>query len=254
MNHPLLILIPTYNELGNVTRICEQILQLGIAADIHFIDDDSPDGTGQELDRLSSLHPGVSVTHRTGKLGIGSAHQEGISYAYRRGYPKLITMDCDFTHDPAIIPKLLEFSGEYDVVLGSRYMLKSSLKGWTFTRRCLSRLAHFLTRTLLCMKHDATGAFRCYRIDRIPHQLFLQVRSKSYPFFFESVFLLMTNGYTIKEIPIALPPRVQGVSKMSFFEPFRGVIFLFSLSLESLMSPHKFRSARKVKGHNEKSV
>ena len=246
MSNSLLVLIPTYNELGNVRLICEQILKLGIPADIHFIDDGSPDGTGPELDRLSSLHSCVSVTHRAGKLGIGSAHLDGIAYAYAKGYPKLITMDCDFTHDPAVIPKLLEFSDQYDVVLGSRYMQDGSLKDWTFFRRCLTRLAHLLTRSLLRMEHDSTGAFRCYGIDRIPHQVFLQVRSRSYPFFFESIFLLVKNGYTIKEIPIALPPRAQGVSKMSVFEPFRGVMFLLQLSVESLLNPRRFRTAMKM--------
>ena len=119
----ILVFIPTYEELDNVAAMCEQIMALPLPLDLHFMDDGSPDGTGAELDRLASLHDRVTVTHTVlEKLGIGTAHQQGISYAYQKGYELLVTMDCDFTHDPAKIVDLLNAREGFEVVLGSRYL------------------------------------------------------------------------------------------------------------------------------------
>ena len=99
-----LIFVPTYNERDNVGPMCEQIMALGLDADLVFLDDASPDGTGQVLDGLAARFPRMRVIHRAGKDGIGSAHMAGIQYAYAQGYERLLTLDCDFTHDPALIP------------------------------------------------------------------------------------------------------------------------------------------------------
>jgi len=240
----ILVFIPTYEEVANVTAMCEQILALPLPLDLHFTDDNSPDGTGEELDRLAALHPRVTVSHRTGKLGIGSAHQEGIAYAYQQGYEILVTLDCDFTHDPGKIPDLLQAREGCAVVLGSRYLEANSLPGWSPYRRFMTNLGHFLTRHLLRLKYDATGAFRLYDLRKIPHSLFKAVRSKSYSFFFESVFVLSSNGLKIKEIPVVLPSRTYGHSKLSLLEAFRGAVFLFRLSVERVASPGRFRVGR----------
>jgi dolichol-phosphate mannosyltransferase len=184
------------------------------------------------------------VSHRTGKLGIGSAHQEGISYAYRNGYDLLITLDCDFTHDPAKIPDLLKALEGCDVVLGSRFLEENSLPGWSFYRRSMTQFGHFLTRTLLRIKYDATGAFRLYDLRKIPPGLFKAIRSKSYSFFFESLFVLSSNGFQIREIPVVLPSRTYGHSKLSLTEAFRGAMFLLGLSLERLANPGRFLVGR----------
>jgi dolichol-phosphate mannosyltransferase len=113
-----LVFIPTYNECDNVTLICKEILGLGVDLDILFMDDNSPDGTGQLLDKLAREYPSVQVRHRAGKLGIGSAHAEGIEHAYAEGYHILITMDCDFTHPPRHIVDLLREAQAPDVVIG----------------------------------------------------------------------------------------------------------------------------------------
>lgn len=167
-----LVMIPTYNERDNVERICGDILALGIELDILFVDDNSPDGTGPVLDALAARHANVRVLHRSGKLGIGSAHLAGIDWAYRQGYQLLVTMDCDYTHPPEYIPRFLELAGSHDVAVGSRYMLKTSLSEWNLFRKGLTLLGHFLTRNLLGMPYDATGAYRAYRLDRIPRQTF----------------------------------------------------------------------------------
>ncbi len=146
-----LIFVPTYNEAENVEALYRQIQTLGLEADYLFLDDNSPDGTGQIIERLAAENPRVHTFHRRGKLGIGSAHRDGIRWAHEHSYQVLVTLDCDFTHSPELIPEFLQCCSEYDVVVGSRYMNKNSLAGWSVLRRLLTAVGHFLTRTLLRM-------------------------------------------------------------------------------------------------------
>ena len=106
----MLIFIPTYNEAENAERLCRELVALELGADVLFCDDGSPDGTGGIVDRLANEHPRVHAMHRAGKLGIGSAHQDGIRHAYAHGYATLVTMDCDFTHQPADVQRLLKIA------------------------------------------------------------------------------------------------------------------------------------------------
>jgi dolichol-phosphate mannosyltransferase len=225
----ILIFIPTYNERENVEKICSQILALGIDADVLFLDDNSTDGTGAILKELTQRYPNVRAVFRAGKLGVGSAHLAGISLAYGQGYTKLITMDCDFTHSPGYIRDFISRSDEYDVIVGSRYLLRNSLSGWNPLRRFLTHAGHFMTSFLLGMKHDATGAFRLYRLDKIPRQAFDLVRSQGYSFFFESLYILQINSFRIFDLPIVLPARTYGHSKMSLGEAFGSLKRLFHL-------------------------
>lgn len=238
----LLIFVPTYNEAENVERLCRELLELNLEADIVFCDDGSPDGTGEIVDRLAAEFPNVRAMHRSGKLGIGSAHREGIGYAYEHGYETLVTMDCDFTHQPADVRRLLETaraSGR-PVAVGSRYMERRSLPGWNPMRRALTHLGHFLTVTLLHLPQDATGALRVYQLGKIPHELFDRVRSNGYSFFFESLFVLHRNGFAIEEMPIALPARTYGSSKMSLRETWRSASRLLKLYWAATRSPESF--------------
>jgi dolichol-phosphate mannosyltransferase len=220
MANPVLILIPTYNERENVQRLYEELASLSIQADILFLDDNSPDGTGALLDAIAGKDSRVAVIHRAGKLGIGSAHQAGIRYAYEKGYRYLVTMDCDFTHPPAYIPAFLDHAQACDVVVGSRYMDRESLADWNWYRKFLTHLGHFLTTLMLKMPYDASGAFRVYSLSRIDLRVFDRVQSISYSFFFESLCLLCMNGARVKEIPISLPRRTYGHSKMRFADIF----------------------------------
>jgi dolichol-phosphate mannosyltransferase len=211
----LLIFIPTYNEAENVEAIYREICNLRLDAEFLFLDDNSPDGTGRIIDRIAQESPRVYVIHRAGKLGIGSAHQDGIRWAYDRGYKRLLTMDCDFTHQPQTILQFLECADNYHVVVGSRFIEKDSLPDWNLLRRALTYFGHYMTRLMLGMPLDATGAFRLYRLDRIPPALFDRVVSRGYSFFFESLYVCWLNGQQIKEIPVRLPARTQGHSKMA---------------------------------------
>jgi len=117
-----LIFIPTYNERDNAPRICREIFNLGLGADVLFVDDASPDGTGEALEEMKPRFPRLIVHHRSGKLGIGSAHADAIQWAYDQGYQILVTMDCDFTHLPEDIPKMIAAAESHDVAVGSRFM------------------------------------------------------------------------------------------------------------------------------------
>lgn len=219
----VLVFIPTYNESDNVKTIYGQLKALGIDMDILFLDDNSPDGTGEILDELAANDPRVSVIHRSGKLGIGSAHQDGIRWAYEHGYATLITMDCDFSHSPQYIHNFLKLSHQADIVVGSRYMEEGSLVDWNLYRKFLTYVGHFLTDVLLRMPYDATGAFRLYNLRQIPRGVFALVRSPGYSFFFESLYILFLNKFSVKEFPIKLPTRTYGHSKMTL----RGAIHSF---------------------------
>jgi dolichol-phosphate mannosyltransferase len=211
----ILILVPTYNEKDNVEWLYDGIRSLNLPVDVLFVDDNSPDGTGRLLDEMAKSHPEVTVLHQPGKAGIGKAHKVGIQKAYQSGYQTLITMDADLTHSPHDIPKLLEHSSAFSVVLGSRHLMENSLEGWNPVRKILTKVGKFLTTYMLGIKQDATGAFRVYRLDVIPPELFGAVQSDSYSFFFESLHLLHANKFKIHEVPIALPPRTYGSSKMN---------------------------------------
>lgn len=233
INVKTLIFVPTYNEKDNVRPLYERIMKLGLNSDILFLDDNSPDGTGRVMDEIAKENPRVHVIHRAGKQGIGSAHKCGIRWAYEKGYQVLITMDADFTHSPEDIPLLLSKITEAPVVVGSRYLKKNSLEGWNIIRKCLTQTAHILTRVLLGIEQDSTGAFRVYRLDQISSSFPDKVESNGYSFFFESLYLLNRNQFKIVEVPIALPPRTYGSSKMSYFEIFKSIRQLFQLYLHS---------------------
>ncbi len=249
-----LIFIPTYNERDNVGNIAGQLLALGLDADLLFMDDNSPDGTGGILDRLVADYPRLSVVHRAAKLGIGSAHLDGIRWAYDRGYERLITMDCDFTHTPANVLTLIESSGGYDVTAGSRYLQANSLPGWNLMRKSLTGLGHFLTRNLLGIPFDATGALRAYNLRRIPRELFERVTARGYAFFFESMYILVRNGFSVKEFPIVLSARTYGSSKMTVQETLRSGVQLLSVWVAGVAHPSRFRVSLPVGGIDQTLV
>ena len=236
-----LIFIPTYNERENAPRMCMEIYNLGLDADVLFVDDASPDGTGTALDEMKPRFPRLIVHHRSGKLGIGSAHAYAIQWAYDQGYQILVTMDCDFTHLPEDIPKMIAAAEGYDVAVGSRFMTKGSLPGWSLTRKLTTASGHFLTKTLLGIPFDASGAFRVYHFSTIPREVFHLVAPTGYAFFFESLFVLSKNGFRIVEIPIVLPGRTSGSSKMSLRHIVSGVSRLLVVPALAIMRPSRFK-------------
>jgi dolichol-phosphate mannosyltransferase len=236
----LLLFVPTYNESNNVKSILDQILALNIDADILFVDDNSPDGTGKLLDELAKKHARLIVQHRPKKLGIGSAHRDGIQWAYANSYDKIITLDCDATHPPEYIPDFINASANYDIVVGSRHIQDSSLADWSLKRKFLTKLGHFLTFYCLSIPYDATGAFRIYNLKAIPESFLQKVRSQGYSFFFESLFVLHRNRFRIGEVAIHLPSRINDQSKMRYKDIYDSLYLLVTLLIEKIFNPSKF--------------
>jgi dolichol-phosphate mannosyltransferase len=241
-----LIFIPTYNESENAPRMCAEIHKLGLDADVLFVDDNSPDGTGQTLEGFKARFPRLIVQHRSGKLGIGSAHFEAIQWAYDHGYELMVTLDCDFTHSPSDIPKMIAATESADVAVGSRWVNADSLPGWNFFRRFMTMAGHFLTRCILGVPEDASGAFRTYRLDRIPRDLFRLIKSRGYSFFFESLFIIHKNAFSVAEVGIVLPARTYGNSKMTTSAALRSARFVFELFFADLRRPEQFLLERKM--------
>ncbi len=229
MTNKLLVFIPTYNECNNIQPLYHAIKNLNLNLDFLFLDDNSPDGTGCLLNEIQKKDACVFIIHRKKKSGIGSAHKEGIAWAYANGYQQLITMDADFSHDPKYIPALISALDQYDIAIGSRFLMKNSLETWNYFRKALTWTAHLMTAFLLKCPYDVTGAYRAYQLSHIDANHFSNLKSSSYAFFFESLKKLFNNRYKIIEIPINLPARTYGNSKMSFLDAFKSLVFLFKL-------------------------
>jgi dolichol-phosphate mannosyltransferase len=249
--HPgkTLVCIPTYEERDNVGPMVEELGRCVSDYDTLFIDDNSPDGTGDVLADLAKSRPKMTVMRRAGKLGIGGAHQDGIAYAYDHAYDTLVTLDCDFTHSPSDIPRLVEASADADITIGSRFLEKDSLPGWSVVRKMLTGVGHVLTENVLGIQHDATGAFRVYRLGGIDRRMFGLMKERGYSFFFESLCVAHQNGLRIREVPIRLPARAVGHSKMSLRDIARSLRQLVTLFMAIRTNPDQFRLAKKVPHH-----
>lgn len=225
----ILIMFPTYNELENVKKLVPALFAQGLDADVLAVDDNSPDGTGQALEFLKQHHPRLQVMHRDAKQGIGVAHQAGIKWAYDHNYDVLLTLDSDFAHPPEKLLELMTASRNVDIVVATRHSSKASLDGWNIYRKMMTKLGYFLTRNLLGIPYDATGALRFYRLKVIPREFWNQVESKGYSFFFESLYFLCQSGYSVTQIPIILPARIYGTSKMRWSDVIQSLLRLITL-------------------------
>jgi dolichol-phosphate mannosyltransferase len=232
-----LIMIPTYNEIENVEVVVSAIQSLNLDVDMLFVDDNSPDGTGALLDRLSTEISTINVLHRPGKEGVGAAHKAGIAWAYDKGYRNLLTMDADLSHSPQDIPRIMSGPEDADVIVGSRFINSGSLREWAWHRKILTHIGHILTTIFLGLPQDSTNAFRFYRLDRVPRGIFDMVVSNSYSFFYESLHRLNINGLRIAEVPIDLPARTYGHSKMRLADVLFSVTFLWRMFWKTRLEP-----------------
>ena len=211
-----LIVIPTYNELENLASLTSEIHKVVPAADILIIDDNSPDGTGKLADQLVVRNSQISVLHRPGKLGYGTAYVQGFNYAIDRGYEAVVQMDADCSHDPECLPELLRGIEEADIVIGSRYVEGGSTPDWPWQRKLISFGGNSFARLMLGIPvHDCTSGFRCYRTEALGSLDWNSIRSKGYAFQIETAYLLWKRGYHILEVPISFSDRRMGTSKIS---------------------------------------
>lgn len=240
----VLVAIPTYNERDNIQVLLNLFREVGGDFHILFVDDNSPDGTAALIESLQPDWPNVFLLKRPGKLGIGSAHRDAICYAYDHGYSLFATMDADLTHNPHSLARMLEYAQYADIVIGSRYLLSRSLPGWNLFRKCLTYAGHFVTGFFLKMPYDATGGLRVYNLKSIPQELFRLVRSNGYSFLYESLFILWTNGCQVVEVPIELPARTYGSSKMSVEQMLISIFRLVLLYTNIRVAPDLYRLKR----------
>lgn len=227
------IILPTYNEAANLPRLVEAILGLGADLNILVVDDDSPDQTGAIADALAARDSRVHVIHRK-ERGLGAAYLAGFREALGRGAEALLTMDCDFSHDPAMIPDLVKALDEADVVIGSRYVPGGRVEGWPVHRRALSRLANAFVHTLFHLPaNDCTSGFRLYRKRIVLGVEWERVRSVGYSFLVESLYWASRQENTrVKELPICFRDRERGTSKLGWREAVHGARNLVRLWLE----------------------
>ena len=209
------VCLPTYNERENLEPMLRALAPLGV--DVLVIDDNSPDGTGEIADRLAQELDFVSVLHRKRKEGLGPAYIAGFKQALAGDAELILEMDCDFSHDPADVRRLVAAceSGA-DLALGSRYVEGGGTENWGVVRRLVSWGGSFYARVLLGIGiRDLTGGFKCYRRDVLQALDLDAIHSKGYAFQIETTYRTLRGGFRIVEVPIRFSDRTAGHSKMS---------------------------------------
>lgn len=218
------ICLPTYNEAENIERMVRRLLEMlrtsGIDGTILVIDDASPDGTGHLADALAASDAHVQVLHRSRKEGIGPAYVAGFQRALAAGADLVMEMDCDFSHDPDDVPRLVAAASSADVVLGSRYVAGGRVENWGLVRRMISQGGSLYARKVLAVDvRDLTGGFKCFRADVLKGLPLEDVASAGYVFQIEMTYRALKAGWLVTEIPITFRDRSAGTSKMS-----RGIV------------------------------
>lgn len=213
-----LVVIPTYNEKDNIRGIVGKVLSLDKDFSILVIDDNSPDGTGVLADELSKRHPRVSVIHRPGKLGLGTAYREGFEYVLSNTNAEYIfEIDADFSHNPADLLRLRDEFMDADVIVGSRYIGGIRVSGWEFSRLFISKLANVFVSLVTGLKlKDSTSGFVGYKRKVLESMRLGDLNSNGYAFQIEMKYKINKKGFRIKEIPIIFYERDKGESKFNF--------------------------------------
>ena len=224
-----LVIIPTYNEKENIEAIIKAVSDLSVAFDILIVDDNSPDGTGDIVDKLSKDRENLHLLRRAGKLGLGTAYIKGFKLAINNSYDIICEMDADFSHNPEDLERLYrECLESADLVIGSRYVTGVNVVDWPLGRVLMSYAASVYVRMITGLKvKDTTAGFKAYKREVLEAIELDKIRSKGYGFQIEMKFITWKLGYTIKEIPIVFTDRKQGSSKMSggiFNEALWGVL------------------------------
>jgi len=212
---PILVIIPTYNELESLPVIVSAVRETAPNVHILVADDNSPDGTGQLADQLAAADQNVHVLHRTAKNGLGAAYLAGFDWAKDHNYSVVVEMDADGSHRAIDLPVLLNALVNADVVLGSRWISGGEVVNWPLGRKILSRGGNLYTRILLNIPlHDATGGFRAYRLTALEQIDLSAVQSQGYCFQVDLAWRCVQAGLRVIEVPITFVERALGESKM----------------------------------------
>jgi dolichol-phosphate mannosyltransferase len=234
--YQLYIVIPTFNEAENISDLVSTLFDLPLdGLNVLVVDDNSPDGTGEVANELRRERPGrISVLHRSGKKGLGSAYIEGFRHALDLGADAIVQMDADFSHPPEKILELTQALIETDLAIGSRYIPGGSLdEQWPMWRKSLSTFGNIYAKTILRLPvNDATGGFRAWRRETLLGLPLEKVRSNGYAFQVEMIYLAYRLGYSIFEVPFYFADRQWGSSKMSFAIQFEAAYRVWQMLFE----------------------
>lgn len=235
MNPRVLVAVATYNERENLPSLVDAIEQALPDADLLIVDDNSPDGTGQWADERAASDSRLTVLHRAGKMGLGSATFAAMRHAREQSYNLIATLDADWSHPPDRLPNLIAKisapeNERFDVAIGSRYCRGGAIVGWPFRRHVASRMVNFAARWLLRLPvRDASGAFRAYRVDALTDFNFETMRCTGYAYLEEILWRLKHRGATFTEVPITFTERREGESKINRKEVITAITLLFRL-------------------------
>jgi dolichol-phosphate mannosyltransferase len=232
----ILVVVPTYNEAENITKLIPAVLRQAPNLHMLIVDDGSPDGTGQIVKDIMAMSPQVQLIEREGKQGLGTAYVRGFRYAIEHGFDFVFEMDADFSHSPNDIPIFLSKIKSADLVLGSRYINGVRVLDWPMNRLLLSYSANVYTRLITGLPiHDATGGFKCFRIEALKAINLDDIRSNGYAFQIEMSFKVWKKGFRLIEVPIIFADRKVGISKMSKNIVYEAVFMLMKLRLRSIL-------------------
>lgn len=238
MKSERLVIVPTYNEIENIDRIVDAVLNLPINAHLLIVDDNSPDGTGACIKDLQTAHEGkLHLLERTGKLGLGTAYIMGFKWALEKGYHYICEMDADFSHNPDDLPRLFNACNHdrADVAIGSRYISGVNVVNWPMSRVLISYFASVYVRLITRMKvRDATAGFVCYRREVLEVIDLDRIKFKGYAFQIEMKFKAWKYGFNVVELPIIFTERREGTSKMSGKIVSEAIFGVIRLKLNSL--------------------
>lgn len=214
-----LVIIPTYNELGNIEKMLHTVFALPEAFDVLIVDDNSPDGTAAKVKELQAkFGEKLHLLERAGKLGLGTAYIAGFKYALEKGFDYVFEMDCDFSHNPNDLLKLYDACANQgaDVAIGSRYVQEGGFENWPLFRVFLSKFASFYVEMILGLGiKDSTAGFICYRAEVLKNIDFFNIKFIGYVFQIEMKYKAKQAGFSLKEVPIVFTDRIIGESKMS---------------------------------------
>jgi dolichol-phosphate mannosyltransferase len=233
------ICVPTYNEAEGIGTFLKAVLAMiddnRLDAHILVADDNSPDGTGQIIERLAEEDTRIEVLHRPGKQGIGPAYAHAFQRALEGGAEVIVQMDSDLAHDPAAVPSLLAELEDADVVLGSRYVPGGSTVNWRLARRVISKGGCSYARTVLGLPvRDLTGGFKCFRRHVLETLPLDDLGASGYGFQIEMTYLALRHGFRVAEVPITFTERTVGRSKMSLGITLEAALLVLRLRLGAL--------------------
>ena len=237
----IIIIIPTLNEKENIKILFDKLIATKIVFDLLFIDDHSIDGSQEIIKELNKKNQNVNYIFRPKKMGIGSAHKDGFIWSYKKKYKTIITMDADGTHDTKYIQNLIDGLKNFDVVTTNRFLGKNLLEGWPLFRIFLTTLRHLTISLLLSIPYDSSGAFRCFNCNKVKLFDLVLAKNNSYSYFWESIFLLYKKKYRIGQVPVQLPYRKIGSSKMSMKDIFFSIYYLIIVFIKKILGKYNFK-------------